>query len=359
MYHRSNSIPDSANTTFPAKSGAFPTQMPATQQRPAWVSGLQRFETPDTRKAAIQLINTALPYFALWAGMYLTIRWEFPYWITLLLALPASGFLARLFIFLHDCSHGSYLSSRRAMKVLGTILGIITFIPFSEWRTLHAIHHASSGNLDRRGIGDVWTMTLDEYLSSSWTRKLRYRIFRNPLVILGLGPLYIFLLAHRLPSRGAGREQIASVYFLDLMIAVIVTGSALTIGLKSYLMVQLPIILIGGTVGVWLFYVQHQFDPSYWARSKDWQSLEAALQGSSYYKLPRILQWFSGNIGFHHIHHIRPRIPNYNLEHALNETPELQLQNPLTLWRSLKSMKLNLWDEKRRMLIGFREIGRV
>ncbi len=359
MLQKSEYSHDSAATTHPGKRPALPTQAQITQQRPAWVHGLKRFEIPDSRKAAIQFIDTAVPYFALWVGMYFTIRWGFPYWVTLLLALPASGFLVRLFVFFHDCSHGSYISSRRAMKVLGNFLGILTFIPFSEWRTLHSIHHSSSGNLDRRGIGDVWTMTLNEYLSSSWITRLLYRTFRNPLTILGLGPLYIFLIAHRIPSRGARREQIASVIFLDLIIAAISTGAFLTIGLQAYIMIQLPILFIGGMAGVWLFYIQHQFDPSYWSRSEDWQSLEAALKGSSYYRLPGILRWFSANIGYHHIHHLRPRIPNYNLERCFNETPELQLQNPLTLWRSLKSLRLNLWDEKRRILISFRDIGRL
>jgi omega-6 fatty acid desaturase (delta-12 desaturase) len=177
--------------------------------------------------------------------------------------------------------------------------------------------------------------------------------------MLALGAPYTFLIAHRIPSRGAKRDEIASVVFLDLIIAAMLTGAALTIGVKAYIMIQLPIILIGGSAGVWLFYVQHQFDPSYWSRNKAWHSLEAALQGSSYYKLPKILQWFSGNIGFHHIHHLRPRIPNYSLERCLKEIPELQLQNPLTLWRSLKSVRLNLWDEERRTLISFRELGRV
>jgi omega-6 fatty acid desaturase (delta-12 desaturase) len=357
MAQRSDDGHDSPFVACPEKP--VPARARTAQQRPAWVSSLKRFENPDVRKATIQLIDTAVPYSALLAGMYLTIRWELPYWVTLLAALPASGFLVRLFIFFHDCSHGSYLHSRRAMKVLGTIIGIMTFIPFSEWRALHSVHHSSSGNLDRRGVGDVWTMTVDEYLSGPRLRRLLYRAFRSPLIMFGLGPLYAFLIAHRIPSRGARKDQIASVVFSDAVLAATLAGAALTIGLKAYAMIQLPVILIGGAAGVWLFYVQHQFDPSYWSRNKDWDSLEAALQGSSFYKLPKVLQWFSGNIGFHHIHHLRPRIPNYNLERCLKETRELQLENPLTLWRSLKSVRLNLWDEERRTLISFRELGRV
>jgi len=329
------------------------------QSRPSWVVALKRFEQPDTRKAALQVTDTLVPYLALLVLMYLTIFWKVPYWLTLLLAIPASAFMVRLFIFFHDCSHGSYLASPRATKILGTTLGILVFMPFFEWRSLHAVHHSASGNLDRRGIGDIWTMTLNEYVQSSRFRRFLYRMSRHPAVMFGLGPFYVLLIAHRLPSRGANREAIQSVIFTDVMIAAILTLAALTIGVKAYLMIELPLILIGGAGGVWLFYIQHQFDPSYWARSEGWNSTDAALQGSSFYRLPKLLQWFSGNIGFHHIHHLRPRIPNYNLERCLLETPELQIDHPLTLWRSLKSVRLNLWDEERRILVSFREAART
>jgi acyl-lipid omega-6 desaturase (Delta-12 desaturase) len=328
------------------------------RNRPPWVAALKRFEQPDTRKAALQIADTLIPYVALIALMYLTILWKMPYFVTFLLAIPASAFMVRLFVFFHDCSHGSYLASPRLTKILGTCLGILVFMPFFEWRARHAGHHSTSGNLDRRGIGDVWTMTVNEYDQSSGFRRLLYRISRHPAVMFGLGPLYILLIAHRLPSRRARRDAILSVIFTDLMIAAILILAVLTIGIKSYLMIELPIIFMGGAAGVWLFYIQHQFDPSYWTRNEQWNSTEAALQGSSFYKLPKLLQWFSGNIGFHHIHHLRPRIPNYNLERCLKETPELQLDCPLTLWRSLKSVQLNLWDETRRTLVSFREASR-
>jgi acyl-lipid omega-6 desaturase (Delta-12 desaturase) len=322
------------------------------------VAALKRFEQPDSRKAALQIADTLFPYLALLTLMYLTILWGMPYIVTFLLAIPASAFMVRLFILFHDCAHGSYLASPGATKILGTCLGILVFMPFFEWSALHAGHHSSSGNLDRRGIGDVWTMTVNEYHQSPGIRRFLYRIFRHPAIMFGLGPIYVLLIAHRLPSRGARKDRILSVIFTDLAIAAMISVAVLVIGIKACLMIGLPIIFMGGAAGVWLFYIQHQFDPSYWTRSDQWNSMEAALQGSSFYKLPKLLQWFSGNIGFHHIHHLRPRIPNYNLERCLKETPELQLDCPLTLWRSLKSVRLNLWDEECRILVSFREAAR-
>ncbi|HEX2994479.1 MAG TPA: fatty acid desaturase [Anaerolineales bacterium] len=323
--------------------------------RQSWVAELKRFEQPNSSKATFQVVNTLIPYIAILGMMYLTISWKVHYGITILLALPASLFLVRLFIFFHDCAHGSYVASRRATKVLGTVLGIIVFMPFFEWRSLHARHHATSGNLDNRGKGDIWTMTVDEYNHSSWFRRLLYRMFRNPLVMFGLGPLYIFLIAHRLPSRGANREAIFSVIFLNAVLIAIVIVAELTISIECYVKIQLPILFMAGAVGVWLFYIQHQFDPSYWSRKGAWNHVDAALRGSSFYKLPKLLQWFSGNIGLHHIHHLRPRIPNYLLEQCQIETPELQCVKPVTLSSSLKAVRLNLWDEQRGLFVSFRE----
>jgi len=328
------------------------------EQRPEWVTDLKRYEQPDVRKVFVQLIDTVLPYLSLLVLMYLTIHWNAPYWATLLLAVPAAGFLVRTFVIFHDCVHGSYLASKSAVTILGTILGIITFTPFSEWRHHHGVHHSTSGNLDRRGVGDVWTMTVAEYTASSRAKRLFYRLFRNPLFMFGLGPLYMFLILHRIPSRHARKEQVRDVLVADVVLAAIIVAAAFTIGIKAYIMVQLPVLMLGGSAGIWLFYVQHQFDPAYWARTEDWGSMQAALQGSSFYKLPKVLQWISGNIGFHHIHHLRPRIPNYNLERCLRDNSELQLDRPLTLWRSLKSVRLNLWDEKRHILLSFRQAVR-
>ncbi|TVR60556.1 MAG: fatty acid desaturase [Spirochaetaceae bacterium] len=323
------------------------------------VARLKPFEIPNTTRAVWQLATTLIPYLALVVLMFTTIRAELPYWTTLLLALPAGAFLVRLFIIFHDCCHGSFFQSRTAMRVIGNILGVLTFTPFGEWRHSHGIHHSTAGNLDRRGIGDVWTMTVDEYTKSSrWTR-LKYRVYRNPIAMFGVGPLIMFLIAQRFPGQHAKKKQIASVWFTNAMILAIVAAVWFTIGIGTYLMIQVPVMAVAGAAGIWLFYVQHQFDPTYWARSDEWESLDAALHGSSYYKLPAILQWFSGNIGLHHIHHLRPRIPNYNLPRALAAIPELELEEPLTIAKSFTSIPLNLWDEAGKRLVTFRGLRRV
>jgi omega-6 fatty acid desaturase (delta-12 desaturase) len=341
----------SASTPLPS--------FPRRPEKPAWVTGLKRYEKAHPGKVTVQLVDTLIPYFALLALMYLSMYWGFPYWATLLLALPAAALMVRVFIFFHDCCHGSYVASRIGLQVLGNILGVMTFTPYADWRWSHGIHHSTSGNLDRRGIGDVWTMTVDEYASSSRMKRVLYRVFRNPLFMFLIVPSFSFLIMHRIPSRKSGRNQIQSVLLTDAVIAAIIIAAHFTIGIKAYLMVQMPVIILGGAVGVWLFYVQHQFDPTYWARSEEWGSQEAAMQGSSWYKLPKVLQWISGNIGFHHIHHLRPRIPNYNLERCLKETPELQLPDSLSLWPSLKSVRLKVWDEKEKVLLSFRQLTRV
>jgi acyl-lipid omega-6 desaturase (Delta-12 desaturase) len=327
-------------------------------QKPIWVAGLKQYKKPVTRKAVWQLVNTVVPYLGLLAVMYLTMQWRLPYVVTVLLAVPAGALLVRIFIFFHDCTHGSFVANKTARDMIGRVLGAMVFTPYADWRHAHGVHHSTSGNLDRRGIGDVWTMTAAEYAASGSLRRLGYRLFRNPVVMFGIGPLYTFVIGHRVPARGSHRSQIMSVILLDVVLAGIIVAAALTIGIKAYLLIQMPIMVIGGAGGVWLFYVQHQFDPSYWARTEEWGSMEAAMHGASYYKLPKLLQWISGNIGFHHIHHLRPRIPNYNLQWCLNETPQLQLVDPLLLGRSLRSVRLKVWDEKRKLLLTFKELAR-
>ena len=329
------------------------------KQKPPWVAGLSRFEKPSSRKVAIQLVDTLVPYLGLMALMFLTIQWKAPYWITLLLAIPAGALLLRSFIFFHDCCHGSYVASPTGLKILGNILGVLTFTPFDDWRHSHGIHHTTSGNLDKRGIGDVWTMTVAEYADSGWYRKALYRFYRHPAVMFGLGPILSFIIMNRLPSRDPTKKRLLSVIVTNAVIVGIILTIGFTLGFKSYLMVQAPVLLFGGAAGVWLFYVQHQFDPSYWARTGEWESMDAAMQGSSYYKLPAVLQWISGNIGLHHVHHLRPRIPNYNLQQCVDATPELQLPNALTLGSSLRAVRFNVWDEKQKALLSFREMTRL
>jgi omega-6 fatty acid desaturase (delta-12 desaturase) len=324
-----------------------------------WNARLKPFSKPDAGKATIQLVDTLLPYFAILALMYLTLRWGLPYWVTALLGIPAGAFMVRVFILFHDCAHGSFLESRAAMTWIGRFLGFLTFTPFGEWRYSHGIHHSSSGNLDRRGVGDIWTMTVEEFGSGSPLERLRYRAYRNPLVLFALGPLFLFLVGNRLPRKGAKAPQLRSVLLNDLALAAAITALCLAIGPRDYALVLLPTQLVAGFAGIWLFYVQHQFDPSYWARGSDWDSVEAALSGSSYYKLPAVLQWISGNIGIHHVHHLMPRIPNYNLKACIAAIPELRLEHPLTLARSVASVRLNLWDEAGKRLVAFKEAMRM
>jgi omega-6 fatty acid desaturase (delta-12 desaturase) len=319
---------------------------------------LRRFEQPSAAKAAWQVANSLVPYLATLAAMWWTVHQALPWWTTLALAFPAAGFMVRLFILMHDCTHASFLSSRRTERVLGRVLGVLVFTPFAEWRHEHLAHHATSGDLDRRGMGDMWTMTVGEYLAAPRARQLRYRLARNPFLMLLFGPFVVFLFRNRIPVRGASRERIQSVLYTNLAIGAIATSAALTIGVRAYLFIQLPVLFLAGACGIWLFYVQHQFQPSYWARGEAWSPARAALEGSSYYRLPKVLQWFSGNIGLHHVHHLRPRIPNYNLQRCLEATPELHVPRPLTLVGSFHCAHLALWDESARALVSFRALAR-
>ena len=324
----------------------------ASPKNTTWRAAVAPFQQVDTRRSLWQLINSAVPYVGLWVLMYLSL--SVSYWLTLALAVMASGFMVRLFIIFHDCGHGSFFTSQRANDITGIITGIVTLTPYYDWRHAHAIHHATSGDLDRRGVGDVWTMTVDEYLDAPWWKRVAYRVFRFPLVTFGLGPTFIFLIAQRFPSPSSkdARER-HSVYWTDLALLFIFLLFAVTIGWQAFVLLQLPILVIGGAAGVWLFYVQHQFEGMVWERHDKWDYVTAALQGSSFYKLPKVLQWFSGNIGFHHIHHLSPRIPNYNLEPCYKSDPLFQTVKPVTLRSSVKSLTLRLWDEQHRRLVGF------
>jgi len=322
--------------------------------KPSWLSQVKGFEGADDRKAIVQLVDTLLPYLALYALMLVLLHLGAPIWLPLLLALPGGAFLVRTFILFHDCCHGSFLSSRRANDALGIVLGILALTPFADWRRSHGIHHSSAGNLDRRGLGDIWTMTVAEYAASPPLRRLLYRFYRNPITLFIFGPFFIFVLLNRFPSKGAKKRQIRDLVLHNA--ALIAMGAALSIafGPLDWLLVQGSIIFFGGIAGIWMFYVQHQFDPTYWARDDRWSSFDAALQGSSWYRLPRIAQWITGNIGLHHIHHLNPRIPNYRLQACLDAIPELVLPGSMNFARSLKSIGLNLWDEKGGILVSFR-----
>lgn len=328
----------------------------AADAKPDWYKATAIYEKPDLKKALWQLIDTFIPYLALWGLMIFTIKHGYSYWITLALALAAGILLVRIFIFFHDCCHGSFLATQKANKILGYISGILTFTPYDDWRRAHATHHLTVGNLDRRGTGDISILTVDEYIASSARERLAYRLYRNPIIMFGFGPAFMFLFKFRFFSPGGGKNERFSVVFTNLAILVIMAAAGLTIGLRTYVLIQLPVILVSGALGLWLFYIQHDFEGVYWARQKDWNQMRASLEGCSYYKLPGMLNWITGNIGLHHIHHVRPRIPNYNLQQCYNEVPALQDIIPLTFCRSLKSPWLNLWDEKEKRLVSFRSL---
>lgn len=273
-----------------------------------------------------------------------------------LLAIPAAGFVIRTFIIFHDCTHGSFFKNRRANDIIGTITGVLTLVPYRQWKHSHSIHHASSSNLDKRGIGDIWIMTVDEYEAASSWKRLYYRIYRNPLVMFGLGPIAVFMIQYRFNAKGARRKERMNTYLTNVSIAALYGLLIWAIGWQAFIMVQLPIAFVSGFLGIWLFYVQHQFEDSYFENESEWSYVMAAVEGSSYYKLPKLLQWITGNIGFHHVHHLSPKVPNYNLEKAHNATPPLQKATTITLSTSLKALHFRLWDEENKCFISFKEV---
>lgn len=319
-----------------------------------WKRTVAAYRKPVLRSSVWQLANSLVPYLALWALMIWTL--SVSYWITLPLALCAAGFLVRIFIIFHDCGHGSFFRSRRANRVIEFVTGVLTFTPYGQWRYEHALHHATSGDLDRRGAGEIWTLTVQEYLQATRWRRFSYRLSRNPFVLFGIAPLYVFLIQQRFPSRNIGQRERRGVYWTNASLLTIAILMSLTIGIKAYVLIQLPVIMFAAMAGVWLFYVQHQFEGVQWKRREEWDFAEAALGGSSYYKLPKFLQWFTGNIGFHHIHHLSPAIPNYNLERCHRENPMFQNVKAVTLWSSMRAFSFRLWDEQRQQLVGYRRL---
>ncbi|MCB0211962.1 MAG: fatty acid desaturase [Anaerolineae bacterium] len=331
---------------------------PTTGQQPDWKSLATKYQTAYAWKSIWQLINSLIPFLAIWYLMVLSL--QVGYWLTLLLALPAAGFLVRLFIIQHDCGHGSFFNSRRANDWVGMLCSLFTWTPYRYWQKSHAIHHANAGNLEHRGIGDIYTMTVSEYLQQSWWGKLKYRTYRHPLFLFVIGSTILFVVAYRFPtSRAKAMKKVRnSVHWTNLAIILLVGGVMSLIGWKAFIIIHAPIIILASTAGAWLFFVQHQFEDAYWADSDSWNYTLAALQGSSYYKLPKVLQWFTGNIGFHHIHHLSPRIPNYLLEKCHKENPIFQETVTLTIRSSLQSIFLGLWDEEQKKLISFGQLKR-
>ncbi|MBI5092994.1 MAG: fatty acid desaturase [Candidatus Hydrogenedentes bacterium] len=336
--------------------GALPDKVQIRTIQRSLHQSVLKYGRPNMKKALGQLLDTLVPYLLLWAIMIYLSKAGYSYWIILTLTVVAAVLLVRTFIVFHDCCHCSFLASRTANHVLGYALSVLVFTPYDDWRRAHVIHHATTGDLDQRGLGDVWTMTVDEYLAAPRLTRLQYRLARNPLVIFGLGPLFMFLIAQRYCNKGSRRRERVSVIFTNLALIAVVTIACLTIGAKTYLLIQLPITFVSGAAGLWLFYIQHQFTGVYWARHETWDPIRAALIGSSYYRLPKVLQWCTGNIGLHHIHHAYPGVPNYNLQRCLDETPDLHVVEPLTIRGSLESLRLNLWDEKTQTMVSFRTL---
>lgn len=326
----------------------------------SWRKIVAKYSHPDSTRAWWQVINSYVPYIGLWVLMYLSL--SVSYWLTIGLSVVAAGFLIRIFIIAHDCGHGSFLKNKKVQDAIGFVSATLAFTPYYYWAHCHAIHHATAGNLDKRGVGDVWTLTLQEYNEMSRWDKLKYRLYRNPFVTFVLGPIYMFIIRHRIAAPGAERRWHISVFWANmglLAVAAFITliislsaGISIISGLKAYLLIQAPTIVIAGVMGVWLFYVQHQFDEVYWDKQEKWDYLKACLQGSTFYKLPRVLQFFSGNIGFHHIHHLNPRIPNYLLEKCHRENPLFHSAMTLGFLESFRTAGLRVYDEEQHRMVG-------
>jgi omega-6 fatty acid desaturase (delta-12 desaturase) len=322
-----------------------------------WTRALGKYRTPSAARSAFELAATTIPFLVTWLTMYWAVQHGW-LWLYALMVLPAAGLLMRMFLIQHDCGHRAFFAEKRWNDWLGRLLSVFTLTPYDHWRRCHAIHHATHGNLDRRGVGDVDTLTVAEYLARSrWTR-LRYRAYRHPLVMFGIGPVFVFLLTNRFPG-GFVREgwrPWASTMATNLAIGAAYALVIWAVGIKAFLLVQAPVLFLAAAAGVWLFYVQHQFEHTYWNQQGAWNMRDGALHGSSHYDLPAVLKWFTANIGVHHVHHLASQIPYYRLPSVLREHPELKDVNRLTLLESVKCVRLVLWDEKARRLIAFNDL---
>ena len=337
----------------PATANPGPQAQTQGSGTPPWRDVVAPYARSHLGRSLLDLGTSVVPYLALLVAMYLAL--EVSVLLTLALAIPAAGFLLRTYIVFHDCTHGSFMATKRANARVGVFTGLLVYSPFQAWRHDHAVHHATAGDLDRRGVGDVPTYTVAEYRAMGWRARLGYRLFRNPLVMFGIGPIYSLVVAPRLVSRSMRPRNRRSVIRTNIALALLVGTACWLIGWKEYLIVQWPAAFMAGAAGVWLFYVQHQFEDTYWESSGDWTYADAALRGSSYLKLPKVLQYFTGNIGLHHVHHLSSRIPNYNLQRAHDENPIFHSVPTLSLWDGLRAVRLKLWDEDRGRLVTWAE----
>ena len=336
---------------------AIPATGPRNPTVAEWKKLVAEYERPSVARAVWQIVNTLGPYCLLW---YLTYRsLEVSWWLTVPLAALAGALLVRIFIIFHDCGHGSFFRSHLANDITGFVAGLLTFTPYYHWRWEHSVHHGTTGDLDRRGTGDVWTMTVQEYLESSRWKRFAYRLARNPIILFVIAPVVLFVVRQRFPNLTANQRERNSVWWMNLAIAGMVVGMGFAMGFATYIVLQLLVFMVAGAAGVWLFYIQHQFEDAYWERREDWDYTAAALQGSSFYRLPGILRWLSGSIGYHHIHHLSSKIPNYNLKRCHDSNPLFQSVKAITLFGSLKSLTLRLWDERMRKLVGFVHLRKI
>jgi acyl-lipid omega-6 desaturase (Delta-12 desaturase) len=323
----------------------------------SWMQIISLYNFPDVAKSWWQIINSVIPYVALWILMVFTLKVS--YLLTLFISIFAAGFMIRIFIIFHDCGHGSFFKSKRMNTIVGIITGLMVFTPYHKWHHQHHIHHNTVGNLDKRGIGDVMTLTVKEYQALSAWKRFGYRFFRHPLFLFGLAPILSFVFMHRLTKKDMSFKEQMYVHLTTLGVIAIALLLIWAMGFKAYLMIQIPVLFIASGHGLWLFYVQHQYEHVAWVRNEDWDYQTIALQGSSFFKLPRILQWFTGNIGFHHIHHLSPKIPNYKLPKCHYQNPDFQKVKPITFFSSLKSLSLSLWDEEKQKMVGFRKVPKL
>ncbi|MCQ6276281.1 fatty acid desaturase [Bacillus sp. V3B] len=312
------------------------------------------YEKANLKNSVWQIVNTVFPFFLLWYLAYESL--SISYLLTLGLNVLAAGFIVRTFIIFHDCCHNSFFKNKRANEVVGTITGILTLFPFQQWRHSHNVHHATSSNLNKRGTGDIWVMTVEEYANAPFGQRLAYRLYRNPIVMFGIGPIYLFLVTNRFNRKDARVKERMNTYLINLSVVLLYGMMCWIVGWQAFLLIQGPILFIAGSLGIWLFYVQHHFEDSYFAKDEDWDFVKAAVEGSSFYKLPKLLQWLTGNIGYHHVHHLSPRVPNYHLEEAHNNNVPLKSVPTVTIRSSLRAVQYRLWDEENKKFVCFQTV---